>query len=1105
MNLKSFNRFFYIIKITFFLLFFVVFQLSAKFSYNQSRGTAEYTANQQDENIKVNGKVTDEQGETMPGVTVRVKGGSIGTATDISGNYSLSVPRRNVVLIFSSIGYTSSEVTVNQKTINVVLKENSLKIDEVVVVGYGTQKKASTVAAISQVTSEDLRKAGGVTNLSQALTGKMPGVTVVQASGEPGADDPTIYIRGRGTWNNSQPLILVDGIERKMSDIDVNEVETMSVLKDASATAVYGVKGAEGVILITTKRGKEGKPVISFDGNITTRSPSRTAQKLNSYDQFIYRNNVIEYELDNPGADLWKQYTPMTLVNYYKQPQANGLQYLYPDVDWVNEMINPFPISNRINFNVSGGTKFAKYFSSLGYTYEDDMLKSATDPMNAGYKASNGYSRINFRTNLDLDITPTTIFSTNIAGYISNKRSSVGNTAINSNVLQGFANISPDLYPLLFPDGSYGYNPSITSSSPFKSLNSSGVSQNRTTSITTDFMLKQDLKFLTKGLSAKLSLSYDNRYTSVEDLDDNGTAKSSYISPYAIAILEQDENGSYIDANGNFNLKEGYTYADLLKNYMQGYLVDKASSNSDYDYLPGSISYSPESSASQTKNTNRRIFMQAQLNYSRSFGKHDVSGLALVNREEYANGSMFPRYREDWVGRVTYGFDDRIFLESNFAYNGSERFERGKRFGFFPSVGSGWMISNEKFMQPISHILSKLKIRYSIGKVGNDNYSSDRWGYMTNWGVDASSKNLTNFGYPQITSSPYIQYIESVIGNPGLTWETSLKQNIGVELGLFKNKLAMSLELYQDDRTGIFMSATQRTIAPYFGADAVAANIGETQVKGYEFEVTFRDNIGKSFNYYLTFNHTGAFDKIIYREDAPLLPDYRKQAGYAIGQKVNQQESGILQNWDDIYSATSFEVTNGGKLPGDYRIIDFNGDGVINSNDAAPYSYPVGRPQHTYGWTLGCQYKGFSAMAQFYGVYNVLMEYIGTFRWPFYGTTLRTGPIIDGLHTESWTPENTDGTLRAMRLNMETQPGQGSIMYVDGSYLRLKNMEFGYTFDGKFARKLGMKAIKVYVNGNNLLFWSKVVEDREEIGGTNSNVSNYPIAKRFNLGMNITF
>jgi hypothetical protein len=415
------------------------------------------------------------------------------------------------------------------------------------------------------------------------------------------------------------------------------------------------------------------------------------------------------------------------------------------------------------------------------------------------------------------------------------------------------------------------------------------------------------------------------------------------------------------------------------------------------------------------------------------------------------------------------------------------------------------MVSNEKFMQGLYPYLSKLKVRYSIGQVGNDRIGTDRWSYMTQWSLSTGA-DRTAFGYPTMARSPYNQYIEEVIGNPDLTWERSQKQNLGIETGFFKNRLSSNLEFYRDDRSGIFMSASQRTSIPeYFGHKAVSGNIGKVQVKGYEFEASWRDRIGKNFSYYLSVNHTGAFDKIIFREDPELARAYQKNEGYAIGTKVVGIDAGILQNWDDIYSATPYEKDNASQLPGNYRILDFSPDGIIDTYDNAPYSYPVGRPQHTYGWTLGFDYKGFSAMAQFYGVYNVLMSYIGTFQWPFYGNSANTGPVFEGIQTtDMWLPTNADAQRKAARLKMEPTPGQGTFSLGDGSYLRLKNVEIAYTFDRGFVKKLGMSAVKVYLNGNNLIFWGDMIEDREEIGSDNLNVSSYPIARRFNLGINVT-
>jgi TonB-linked SusC/RagA family outer membrane protein len=929
----------------------------------------------------VSGRVIDSQkNEGLPGVSILVKGTTRGTTTNINGDFTLAIPDQSAALTFSFIGYLSQDVEPGNKSVlKVTLKLDDKQLNEVVVVGYGTQKKASVVGSIVQIGGEKLAGTGGVSNLAQALTGQLAGVTTMQSSGEPGKDDPLIYIRGKGTWNNSQPLILVDGIERRMNDIDMSEVENVSVLKDASATAVYGVKGAEGVILITTKKGKVGKPVITVEANFNTKQLSRVPQKFNSYDQFQFRNEVIEYQLNyGMGGQntMWSQYMPQAVLQNYKQPQAPGMQYIFPDVDWVNAVTKPFPLSSRFNFNIAGGTEFAKYFGSLSYTYDDDIIKSGQDPMNAGYKSKNAYSRVNFRTNLDLQLTPSTVFSTNIAGYVGNKTQAYGGDGATLDIFKAYAELSPDMFPVYQADGSYGYNATIAQTvNPLLSANNRGVGERRRTNVTTDFVLKQQLDFITKGLSARASVSYDNTFYTDGGIQDGGQARSLYIDP---AIID---------------IKEG----EKPEDYMMGYIFNQAV-NHDYDWVKGVPVQVAETSGFGS-DSYRRLFYQGQVNYARTFGKHDVGALALINREKYAQGSMFPRYREDWVGRVTYGFADKYFLESNFAYNGSEKFGPGYRFGFFPSVAVGWNLAEERFIkQPW---LDNLKVRYSIGKVGNDNFDSQRWAYQTNWALETAR---TKFGYPQATQSPYYQYTEQVIGNPDLSWETSLKQNLGLEVNVLSNKLGMTLDLFTDNRKNVFLNASQRTLAPYFGQKPVSANLGEVMVKGYEFEIHHRNTFKNKLGYSISINHTGAFDKVIYREDPPLLPDYQKAENFAINQIRSQLPSGFANNWNDVYSSTGYQTNNASKLPGDYRIIDFNGDGVIDTKDNTPWSYPIDRPQHTYNLTLGADYKGVSMSVQFYGIYNVLREYTGYIRVPFYNT-LTSGPVITQ-HLDMWTPEN---------------------------------------------------------------------------------------------------
>ncbi len=1023
--------------------------------------------------FEVRGKVTSsEDNAPVPGVNVLIKGTSEGTTTNFDGEYVLMVPASDAVLVFTFIGLIPQEITVGARSlINVSLAPDTKQLDEVVVVGYGTQKKASLVGAISQIDSENLQKMGsGITNLAQALTGQLPGVATVQQSGEPGGDDPRILIRGQGTWNSAEPLILVDGIERRMNDIDISEVESISILKDASATAVYGVKGSEGVILITTKRGKVGEPVISVDASMSTKYVSRLPEKLNSYDQLSFYNKVIEYEINSGANDYWNRYIPQEMLENYRQPQAPGMEYIFPDVDWADAMLKQFPISSRMNVSVSGGSEFAKYFASLSYTYDDDVVKTGSDPAGTGYKSKNSYERINFRTNLDLDVTKSTVFSLNIAGYVGNKTTGYGSENASLDIFRAFAETAPNEYPILHADGAYGFNPDDARANPMQAANNRGLGNHRRTGVTTDFILQQKLDFITKGLSARASLSYDNTFYTRGGIEDGGV-RTLYIDPEIV------------------NIREGEVPAD----YMLGY-IHNTSANHDYDWVRGENTYNAETS-NKFNLSSRRLFYQGQINYAREFGKHAVTGLGLVNREEFTSGSGFPRYREDWVGRVTYGYDARYLFESNFAYNGSEKFGPGYRFGFFPSVAVGWVLSNEAFLD--YNWLDMFKIRYSVGRVGNDNFSSEPWAYRTTWSVDTDN---TYFGEPQPQQSPYNQYIEVALGNSELSWETSLKQNLGVELGFLENRISANVDVFRDYRTDIFMNASQRTVAPYLGTSPVAANLGEVEVKGYEAELTLRNRTG-GVGYYISANHTGAFDKVIYMEDAPLLPSYQKNAGYPINQRRTQIDAGFLNNWDDVYSAVGFQ-NNATKLPGDFRILNFSGSGVVDPQSVAPVSFPIDRPQHTYSITLGGDYKGFSVMVQFYGMYNITREYTAYLAVPFYNQ-LGDGPVM-AHHLDMWTPEDPTGRYRFQRLNFQGTPGYGTSFIEDGSLFRLRNAEIAYKFDNRIVSRLGLRSLQLYLRGNNLALWSRMIEDREARGAeTVSSV--YPLVKRFNLGVNVSF
>lgn len=1021
----------------------------------------------------ITGKVTSEDDGALPGVNVIEKGTLNGTVTDLEGNYALEVTE-DAILVFSSVGYTTEEVEINgRSTIDLVMTSDLQQLEEIVIVGYGEQKKQSVVGSIVQAGGEVLERTGGVPNLGQALTGQLPGVTTIQTTGQPGEDDPLIYIRGQSTWNNAQPLILVDGIERRMNDIDMSEVESVSVLKDASATAVFGVKGAEGVILITTKRGRKGKPKLSFGANSTVKTISSVPQKLDSYESLLFKNQAIEYELSASDAG-WGWYTPMSTALRYQLPQAPGDQYIFPNVDWADEVTKDYAMSHRANVNISGGTDFAKYFGSFSYMHDGDILNSGLDNKR-GYNSRYAYDRFNFRTNLDLNLTSTTELSANLAGFYGIKTGVFIAGQVN-HIWGAFFSLSPDVFPVQHefdPDWGFpiwGFNNNFSSFNPVQILNASGVDEENRSQITTDFRLKQKLDFLTKGLSFTGTVSYDNRFYTTGGIWDRGSL-SKYISPdYADRV-----EGETI---------EDYTY------------YNPVTGDNDFDFAMNPIWYLQETSNESLGRAYRRLFYQLQMNYERSFEKHNLTAMGLLLREEFAQGSEFLNYREDWVGRVTYNYDQRYLFEANGAYNGSEKFSPDFRFGFFPSVAVGWVISEENFMQTLSNTwLNNLKIRYSIGKVGNDRYSGPRWGYETRWGPDTrrrwpNSTVNTQFGVGNYTS-PYNQFQEKVIGNPFLGWESATKQNLGIEVAVLNNMIDLNLEFFRDDRSEIFIPAGQRKIPDYFGASPVAANLGETQTTGYEVALNFMNSTAGGFQYWANINFTHAKDVILYREDPVLLDDYLKDAGFQIGQTRSSINNGIVTNWDEVYATVGGQGNNTQKLPGDFFVVDYNADGVIGGGlDNVPFGYP-NRPQNTYNFTLGFDFKGISLMTQFYGVYNVNM--------PFFLNNFSGGTRTVAFEQirDHWTPQNTNTRFPMARFG--TNSPRTSAWIFDGSYLRLKTAEIAYTFDEQQLRILGASSIKVFLNGNNLLFWSKLPDDRE------SGTREYPMFRRFNLGLNVNF
>ena len=1016
--------------------------------------------------VMVKGVVLDENEETVIGASVMVKGSStMGTISDIDGNFQLMVPDKNTVLTVSFIGMRPKDVKVTPgKPMRIVLESDTEILEEVVVVGYGQQKKASVVGSITQTTGKVLERTG-VTSLGAALTGNLPGVITSASTGMPGEEDPEIIIRTKSSWNNSEPLVLVDGIEREMSSVDISSVESISVLKDASATAVYGVKGANGVILITTKRGQEGKASVQIKANMAAKVVSQLPNKLDAYDTFYLMNDVIEREAAiSPSG--WANYTDPSIIHKYRYP-ANATEWdRYPNVDWADFLFKDVAMSYNASVNVSGGTKVVKYFAAADFTNEGDLFKEFNN--GRGYNSGFGYNRINVRSNLDFTITPTTKFSTNLFG--SNAQRTVPwNMSDSDQSYWSAAYISaPSAMRPIYSNGMWGFYEPRDADAPNSAYNlaNSGTEKRTTTKVTTDFILEQDLSFLTKGLKFKANFSMDYHFQEkkrgINDLYND--AQRMWVDPSTgeIKYQQQTDAGTGLEA------------------------------------IENPIYWKTQAGSADINSTYRKLYYSFQLDYARTFGKHEVTGLGLFSRLKEAQGSVFPIYREDWVFRFTYNYALRYFFEANGAYNGSEKFGPNYRFDFFPSLSVGWMLSEEPFMKKLK-FLDMLKIRASWGRVGDDSvvpnwqrFDTDyRFLYKDQWTYSGN----TLMGVVSPSNSPYTIWKRSKLGNADISWETVEKRNIGIDYAFLGGLVAGSVDVFNDTRTNILVSGEDRAVPSYFGETPSRANIGKVNSHGYELELRLNKVFNNGMRVWLNTNMTHAINEVKFKDDPALLPDYQKAAGHAIDQAYSYIDHGNLATWDDVIGSTGWNTLNENKLPGDYSIVDFNGDGTITEDDKAPYQYSS-TPQNTYSASVGWEWKGFSVFAQFYGVKNVSREVQLISLNNTVQAAFDTGAY--------WTPDGT-GTLPMPRWGAQAnEAANGTRYWYDGSYIRLKNVELSYTFQGNWLKKMGVNSARLYLNGDNLYMWSHMPDDRESNSGYGSTRGAYPTVRRFNLGIDIT-
>lgn len=1009
----------------------------------------------------------EETGEPMPGATVSVEGSTRGVMTDLDGSFELTGVKPTDKLKFECLGKETQVLQVGTMTNFVVkLKNAANELDEVTVVAFGKQRKESVIGSISTVDVKTLKVPSS--NLTTALAGNVAGVIAYQRTGEPGQDNADFFVRGITTFGaNTSPLILIDNIELTSTDLarlQPDDIESFSIMKDATATALYGARGANGVIFVTTKRGQEGPAKIFARVETSISAPTDVVELADPVTYMKSYNEAISTR--DPLGELMYTYDKIEQTG---KPGANRL--IYPANDWYDMLFKDFATSYRANVSARGGGKVATYYVSGAYTEDTGVLK--VDKRNS-FNNNIDDKNYTLRSNVDINVTPTTKLAVRLTG---NFRDYQGPLNGGSDVYRQIMHSDPVLFPAYYPvddehvgiqhimfgnyeDGSY--------INPYANL-VKGYKNYQRSQMIAAVQLEQDLKFITKGLS--------------------------FMTLFNLTRLSE------FTVNRQFN---PYWYRlDRYDSYTGEYHVNRINENGT-DYL----TYSE--SGKTVKNT---MYSETRLNYNRSFGKHDVTGLLVLTASESltANaGSLqlsLPSRNAGLSGRFTYGYDKRYFVEYNFGYNGSERFHKSHRWGFFPSAGLAWMMSNEKWFKPLTKVVSNLKLRYSYGLVGNDNIgsSSNRFYYlsemsMNNSGLGASFGETRNVSYNGIGVVRY--------ANEAITWEKSYKSNYALELGLFK-KLDIIAEYFTEHRTDIFM---QRADIPNtMGLQAaVYGNIGQARSKGIDIQADYKQawasGLWASARANFTYS-TGKYD--VYEE--PTYPEsYRQHAGRSIRQTWGYIAERLFVDDEDAANSPSQAAFGSQYGGGDIKYTDVNGDGVITNADMVPIGYPTS-PEIIYGFGVSLGHKGFDFSVFFQGLGRESFWIDATSaystKYNKYGTApfVNNGQLLKAYSDSHWSEDNRDIYALYPRYSAYENHNntQVSTWWMrDGSFVRLKQMEFGYTLPQKLTNKIHIDNLRVYFQGNNLLCWSKFKLWDPELAGEGFN---YPIQRTFNIGVNVTF
>ena len=1015
------------------------------------------------------GSVTDPSGKPVIGATVMVKGKPAlgGTITDANGNFSFSMPEGESILV-TCVGYTDYEQKITgPASLIVVLEEDALMLEDAVVVGYGVQQKESVVGAIAQVGTEKLVNSG-TTNLTNAIAGKLTGVQTYQTSGQPGNNDATIYIRGLSSWNGSSPLVMVDGVERQFSDLDPNEVKSISVLKAASATAVFGARGANGVILVTTRQGTEGRPKMNFSVEsgvaIPTDIPDHVSSYTTAYLANIAKKNVRSFDTQMSDAILAEYKNPSSLVN----------QVRYPDNDYFDMMVRTFAPSTTANFNITGGTKSVKYFVSVGYTHEGSAIKQFHEWNNNSFT----YDRVNYRLNLDMNLTPTTTVSLKAGGNTGVEQHPSSVTV--SKLFTEMYDASPLMWPAYFPEymlelfpdpsdpGASGkrlaaftsgeFPAAGTSDNPMRYIMQGEFTQTTTSRLFTDLILNQKLDFITKGLSlsGKASLSTSFYRYSLK-------AETSY--PIYRFDWAAYDNGDYANV-WDSNQSTAYIY----------------------EPTPYKV-YEDNAARSQVFN----VYLEASLNYARKFGKHSVTGLLLGNRREANSGTSFPHRSQGLVSRFTYDYNKQYLLEVNMGYTGSEQFAPEYRYGFFPSVAVGYVLSKHKFWRKAMPWWSKMKFRYSDGLVGSDQ-SSSSWLY-----------------YASFTKSGGKIY-EDKAANTEARWETARKQDLGIEMGWLKDRITFNVDLFNEIRTDMLIAPI---VTPMVGLSSKEVNRGSMKKHGIEFELGYKNTTATGLFYELGAMLGLNENRIVNYEDPAYAPEYQKYANTpykSTHEGMNKVGNGYFNDIDEIHMYPSYTTNWNSIFPGSLMMLDYTADGKISSSDlhvirGSQY------PSTVYSFNFGIGYKGFELSCLFYGNHGKYVAFDKNFATEFG----KGRYLVHKSQMDYWRPDHHDATHPALTFDDETMYNwaggnisNGFTMRLEGEtwrksdYLTLKEIYMGYSFNKKkIKRLLGVEGLSLNLTGNNLYSFTNLIEGNPQVTSFSSNF--YPIMATVKFGARVTF